>query len=323
MATVSPALSNNSADTTSNTGNTSSTAVRTTSTTTTPMVISNSSIHTSKNLRGLNKPKCIKCGNVARSRCPYQACKSCCAKAQNPCHIHVLKGNTSFADKTPSSTSSLSFQQSNEASSSAGGNAHRVTSLRQLSNNFSQFNNLQTPARARKPLTRKEASQINEWRFSKLKEYKDMNMEMENKSFDRYLQNITLLEDVFALKGDNRMMVSKLKFLKTENMRDRMSFIVNNSLKELETETEAHENIGPKKARYSGFMELNKKLTNARNDEDLKSCRLLKPQLFKRRLENTEYEQKSSKWVNTVTIDQEALAHIDQLFNGLNEIDQL
>ncbi|KAL5231025.1 hypothetical protein ABZP36_029801 [Zizania latifolia] len=41
------------------------------------------------NLRGLNKPKCIQCGNVARSRCPFQCCKSCCYKAQNPCHIHV------------------------------------------------------------------------------------------------------------------------------------------------------------------------------------------------------------------------------------------
>ncbi|KAL5221296.1 hypothetical protein ABZP36_026009 [Zizania latifolia] len=39
-------------------------------------------------LRGLNKPKCIQCGNVARSRCPFQCCKSCCYKAQNPCHIH-------------------------------------------------------------------------------------------------------------------------------------------------------------------------------------------------------------------------------------------
>ncbi|GJN39768.1 hypothetical protein PR202_gb28907 [Eleusine coracana subsp. coracana] len=41
------------------------------------------------NLRGLNKPKCIQCGNVARSRCPFQCCKACCYKAQNPCHIHA------------------------------------------------------------------------------------------------------------------------------------------------------------------------------------------------------------------------------------------
>ncbi|KAI3791009.1 hypothetical protein L2E82_04525 [Cichorium intybus] len=324
MATASPALSNNSAETTSNTGNASSPVVRTTSTTTTPMVMSNSSINTSKNLRGLNKPKCIKCGNVARSRCPYQACKSCCAKAQNPCHIHVLKSNSSLPDKTPSSTSSLTFQNSNETSSS--GNAHRVTSLRQLSNNFAQFNNLQTPPRARKPLTRKEASQINEWRFSKLKEYKDRNIEIENESFNRYLQNIGLLEDVFALNsnlGENEMMVSKLKIIETENFRDRMKFIVNNSLKNLETETQ--ETTGPKKARYTELLELNKKLTNARTEEDLKSCQLLKAQLFNRpeNIEDVKPEQGSLKWFGTVTIDQEALGHVDERFNGIKEIEQL
>ncbi|CAI9261314.1 unnamed protein product [Lactuca saligna] len=324
MATASPALSNTSADTTSNTGYASSGAVKTTSTATTSMVMSNSSINTSKNLRGLNKPKCIKCGNVARSRCPYQACKSCCAKAQNPCHIHVLKGNSSFPDKTPSSTSSFNFQHSNETSSS--GNAHRVTSLRQLSNNFAQFNNLQTPARAKKPLTRKEASQINEWRFSKLKEYKDRNMEIENESFDRYLKNISLLEDVFALnsnlEGENDTMVSKLKIIRSENLRDRMRFIVNNGLKNLETETQETTTTGPKKARYSSLVELNKKLTNARTTEDLKSCRLLKSQLLNRS-EDAEPQQKSLKWFTTVTIHQEALGHIDERFNGLKEIEQL
>ncbi|CAN1748511.1 hypothetical protein LINPERHAP1_LOCUS3427 [Linum perenne] len=49
---------------------------------------------TPKTLRGLNKPKCIQCGNVARSRCPYQSCKSCCSKAQNPCHIHGMRSLT-------------------------------------------------------------------------------------------------------------------------------------------------------------------------------------------------------------------------------------
>ncbi|OEL32130.1 putative pectinesterase/pectinesterase inhibitor 24 [Dichanthelium oligosanthes] len=44
------------------------------------------------NLRGLNKPKCIQCGNAARSRCPFQCCKACCYKAQNPCHIHASMG---------------------------------------------------------------------------------------------------------------------------------------------------------------------------------------------------------------------------------------
>lgn len=350
MATASPALSNNSADTTPITASASSAVVRTPATTTTtsiPTVIGNSSINTSKNLRGLNKPKCIKCGNVARSRCPYQACKSCCAKAQNPCHIHVLKSNTSFPDKTPSSTSSLIDQHSNETSSS--GNAHRVTSLRQLSNNFAQFNNLQTPARARKPLTRKEASQINEWRFLKLKEYNDRNIEIENEAFDRYLHNIGLLEEVFAVNSkleepvsnEDESMISKLKMklradsTRTENFRDRIRFIVN-GLRKLKSETptginEESELVNrPKKARYTNLLELNKKLSTARTNDDLKSCELLKTQIFNRH-ENVEDaktpEQKSqsspSKWFTTNTINQEALSHIDAEFSSLEEIGNL
>ncbi|KAK9266910.1 hypothetical protein L1049_027169 [Liquidambar formosana] len=152
-----------------------------------------------KTLRGLNKPKCIKCGNVARSRCPYQSCKSCCAKAQNPCHIHVLKANATFSDKTPSSSSPLFDQQSTEVSPS--GTSHRVASFRHLSSTFAQFNNVQIPLRSRKPLTRKDAAAINEWRFSKLKEYRDRNIEAENEAFDRYMQKITLLEDVFSAES--------------------------------------------------------------------------------------------------------------------------
>lgn len=74
-----------------------------------------------KSQRGQNKPKCKQCGNVARSRsliqfyhffssllcfdsvinfnsntiviilfyrCPYENCKSCCSRNQNPCPIH-------------------------------------------------------------------------------------------------------------------------------------------------------------------------------------------------------------------------------------------
>lgn len=159
-----------------------------------------------------------------------------------------------------------------------------------------------------------------------MKEYKDRNMEIENESFDRYLKNISLLEDVFALnsnlEGENETMVSKLKIIRSENLRDRMRFIVNNGLKNLETETQETNTTGPKKARYSGLVELNKKLTNARTTEDLKSCRLLKSQLLNRP-EDAEPEQKSSKWFTTVTINQEALGHIDDRFNGLKEIQQL
>ncbi|MFQ6640194.1 hypothetical protein Gotur_015405 [Gossypium turneri] len=165
-----------------------------------------------KTQRGLNKPKCIQCGNVARSRCPYRSCKSCCSKAQNPCHIHgmdilsikkleklvhfFLKSNSAFPEKTPSSSTPSSDQKSTQASSQA--TPLRVPSFRQLSNAFAQFDNLQV--RTKKHLTRKDAVALNEWRFSKLKEFKDRNIEIENDAFDRYMQNISLLEEVFSTK---------------------------------------------------------------------------------------------------------------------------
>ncbi|KAJ9152580.1 hypothetical protein P3X46_026135 [Hevea brasiliensis] len=193
MAAPSPALTSNSSDAV----HTAATATATT-TTAAAIVPSHRTDGPPKTLRGLNKPKCIQCGNVARSRCPYQSCKSCCSKAQNPCHIHVLKANATFPEKAPASSSTLFDHQSTEASPASS--SLRVASLRQLSNNFSQFNNLHA-SRSRKPLTRKEAAAINEWRFSKLKEYRERNIEVENEAFGRYMQNINLLEEVFSVKS--------------------------------------------------------------------------------------------------------------------------
>ncbi|CAI9784993.1 unnamed protein product [Fraxinus pennsylvanica] len=268
-----------------------------------------SGINASRNLRGLNKPKCIKCGNVARSRCPYQSCKNCCAKAQNPCHIHVLKGS-SFPDKSPSSSSPIFDQQSTEASHS--GNSNR---LRQLSSNFAQFNNLQTPLRSRKPLTRKDAQVINEWRFLKMKEFKDRNIEAEHESFDRYIQNIHLLEEVFSVNyphdeqtasssaAENvEMMVQGLKLklrsnqVRTENLRKRIQYIVDQGLKKLRkfdqndgaSEISDPEEVGriSKKIKSSqaesalALSDLIDKLNKAQNDEDLKACQEMASQLF-------------------------------------------
>ncbi|XP_052210054.1 uncharacterized protein LOC127813229 [Diospyros lotus] len=274
----------------------------------------------SKNLRGLNKPKCIKCGNVARSRCPYQSCKSCCAKAQNPCHIHVLKSNAAFSDKTPSSASPLFDQQSTEAS--PAGNSHRLTSLRQLSNNFAQFNNLQSPLRSRKPLTRKDAAIINEWRFLKLKEYKEGNREAGNQAFDRYVENISLLEKLFGMNStgegsisshfsesnstsvedSNKMVEAGLKLklawkpTRTENLRKRLRVIIDQGLaklRKIELDNGCN-NLNKQDAliknqekvrswpadRASALDDLLDKLNKARNEEDLKSCLEMKHQLF-------------------------------------------
>ncbi|ERN15483.1 hypothetical protein AMTRI_Chr03g51910 [Amborella trichopoda] len=149
------------------------------------------------NLRGLNKPKCSQCGNVARSRCPFQSCKSCCSRAQNPCYIHVLKGNVTLPDKVPSSSSPLPDHQRTDVSSST---ASPKTSQRSNPQNYyTPFIGANIPVRSRKPLSRKEIAAINGWRFSKLKEHTDQDIEAENEAFERYMQNVSLLEEVFSI----------------------------------------------------------------------------------------------------------------------------
>ncbi|XP_040987885.1 uncharacterized protein LOC121235616 isoform X1 [Juglans microcarpa x Juglans regia] len=197
----------------------------------------------------------------------------------------VLKAHATVPDKTLSPSTPMFDQQATEASPS--GSSLRVTSLRQLSNNFAQFNNVQIPLRSRKPLTRKDAAAINEWRFSKLKEYKDRNIEVEDEAFDRYMQNISLLEEVFlvksiiegsiedessvsnpnatSLEANTEMLVSGLKLrlrsnaIRADNFKQRIQQIVHQGLKKLqkpdlndginEPSDQDEPNEGPKKAK--------------------------------------------------------------------------
>ncbi|XWS65522.1 hypothetical protein CRYUN_Cryun05aG0120300 [Craigia yunnanensis] len=134
----------------------------------------------------------------------------------------------------------------------------RVPSFRQLSNAFALFDNLQV--RSKKHLTRKDVVALNEWRFSKLKEFKDRNIEIENDAFDLYMQNISLLEEVFSTKnmhgGSNEderskpsltakedetsTMTSGLKLtlrsdpVRTDNSRKRIQQIVDRGIKKLQ-----------------------------------------------------------------------------------------
>ncbi|KAK7263358.1 hypothetical protein RJT34_30946 [Clitoria ternatea] len=267
-----------------------------------------------KSQRGHNKPKCKQCGNVARSRCPYESCKSCCSRNQNPCHIHVLKANATFPDKTPSSGAAPHDQQSFEPPQSTS--AGRVASLRQLSNSFAQFNNLHLSLRSKKPLTRKDAAAINEWRFSKLKEYKERSIEVENEAFDRYMQNVDLLEEVLSVKslGDNvsselesdptptesnEAVIPGLKLqlrsnsTRSDGLRMRIKQIVDDGLTKLQKrdvdgdmnesiDDEAHKasEKGKRIERLSAISDLMDKINKARSEEDLKSCLEMKSQLF-------------------------------------------
>lgn len=306
MAASSPAPSNNSNETGAANG---TTLPRRSSTVDAPK----------QSLRGLNKPKCIKCGNVARSRCPYQSCKSCCAKAQNPCHIHVLKPNATFPDK-PAPSSSQFDKPSSDASPS--GASLRFSSLRPLSNNFSQFDRSQVP-RARKPLSWKDVATINAWRFSTLKEYNDRNVEAGNEAFDRYMQNVSLLEEAFGVnssleglaedglpipeslsEGEMQKIIWGMKATlksdveRVDKFRKRLRDLIDQGfmkLKELEfgegstcldDDNDRKELKKPKKTgkrwaeRTAAVSDLLDKLNKAKSGEELKFCLEIKQQLF-------------------------------------------
>lgn len=114
---------------------------------------------------------------------------------------------------------------------------------------------------------------INEWRFSKLKEFNDRNIEVENEAFDRYMQNADLLEEVFSAKSildrsiedessisshnstsmedDNEATISGLKLKmrsnpqRTSNFRKRIRQIVDKGLKKLQKRELDDHDIGP------------------------------------------------------------------------------
>lgn len=257
--------------------------------------------------RGHNKPKCIKCGNVARSRCPFQSCKNCCAKAQNPCHIHVLK-QSSILPVQPPPTTPLPEQPSPDVPST--GSSWRLSSLRQLSTAFV------SSMRVKKPLTRKDAVNINKWRFAKLKEHIEGNIEAENEAFDRYLWNVSLLEEAFSTEGltsdgsnDPEPISSEDKFQKlvasmkvmlrsnpdkAESCRGRINNLVVELLRKLQErdfvadvdELDTCKALKRQKRgelwadRTASFGDLIEKLSKARTEDDLKSCMELKHQLL-------------------------------------------
>ncbi|MBA0871465.1 hypothetical protein Goshw_026147 [Gossypium schwendimanii] len=287
-----------------------------------------------KTQRGLNKPKCIQCGNVARSRTPL-----------------------------------------------------RVPSFKQLSNAFAQFDNLQV--RSKKHLTRKDAIALNDWRFSKLKEFKDRNIEIENDAFDRYIQNISLLEEVFSIKSidegseedegskpsstlkedETSVMISGLKLtlksdpVRIDNARKRIKQIVDQGIEKLH-KAEANDGANDPDDQNKLDSRLNKvknsrieralvlsdivdKLNKARNEEDLKSCLEMKAQLYNQSIMSTDTEieedpgalneestgttvisrqvayHPSLKMLTQIEIDQETLNKIEAHFTSQEQIEDL
>ncbi|CAA7026554.1 unnamed protein product [Microthlaspi erraticum] len=298
-----------------------------------------------KTLRGLNKPKCIQCGNVARSRCPFQSCKGCCSRAENPCPIHVLKAASTSAEKTQAPSTPSSEQK---ASESTPGSTTRVSSIRQLS----QINNLNASSRLRKPLSIKDAQALNEWRFKKLKEYKDRNIEVENEAFDRYMSNVNLLEEAFSLASvpeeedpgaaASERLVSELKLrlrsnsARTESFKKRIAETVKAGLMKVkrtkfggrsDDQDEIKRRIKRSKLdeKTSAMSEVIDKVNKARTEEDLKSCVEMKTKLCGHVSSSNEASSSEKNKLlhgdkRLVEISEEALQKIEEHFQSCDQV---
>ncbi|KAL1212993.1 hypothetical protein V5N11_026122 [Cardamine amara subsp. amara] len=300
-----------------------------------------------KTQRGLNKPKCIQCGNVARSRCPFQSCKGCCSRAENPCPIHVLKAATTSAEKTHAPSTPSSEQKATEGTP---GSTSRVSSIRQLSSNFAQFNNLNATSRQRKPLTIKDAQALNEWRFTKLKEYKDRNIEVENEAFDRYMSNVNLLEEAFSFtsvpeaaaseRNNEEITVSQVilrlrsNSARTESFKKRITETVKAGLLKLQKpvfgsssddQDEIQKQIKRQKReeKSSALNEIIDKLNKARTEEDLKSCLEMKSKLYGHVSSNAASEKNKVLLgiARKVEINEEALERIGEDLQSFDKVD--
>ncbi|CAH8297144.1 unnamed protein product [Eruca vesicaria subsp. sativa] len=301
-----------------------------------------------RTLRGLNKPKCIQCGNVARSRCPFQSCKGCCSRAENPCPIHVLKGVVTTAEKTAPSTPS----SDQKASEGTPGSTSRGSSIRQLSSNFAQFNNLNAVSRQRKPLTIKDAQALNDWRFTKLKEYRDRNIEVENEAFDRYMSNVNLLEEAFLLasvseeepaaseRNSEERTVSELKLrlrsnsARAEGFKKRITETVKAGLVKVQKPGGKSDDQDDIKRRFkrrkleektSTLNEIIDKQNKARIEEDLKSCLDMKSKLCGNFSSSSESDKNMifPASVRKVEISKEALQKMGEELQSFDQAETL
>ena len=139
---------------------------------------------------------------------------------------------------------------------------------------------------------------------------------MENEAFDRYMQNVDLLEEVLAVKSldenvpsalesnatpmeSNEAMIPGIKLqlrsnsMRSDGLRMRIQQIVNEGLKKLEksaVDGDINESIdgesneaskrGKGIERLSAISDLMDKINKARTEEDLKPCLEMKTQLF-------------------------------------------
>ncbi|XP_078441794.1 electron carrier/iron ion-binding protein [Wolffia australiana] len=310
-----------------------------------------------QSLRGIKKPKCMQCGNIARSRCPFQSCKSCCFKAQNPCHIHVLKANGTLPEKAQPASSPTPEQPITDSSSFASGAAMRLSSLRKFSSA------VVSSLRTRRPLSRKDAMNINKWRFSKLKEHNDREIEVEDEAFDRYMKNVTLLEETFSAgaiedetslapetcssKDRFKKLVTGMKTRLESNdetanaFRDELREVVGKGLRTLKQFEEAAEVDGDNvrdssaefkrqrklmKARFqrtAAVEDLIDKMIKARTEDDLKSCLEAKLQMYNQDSDDDAASKEEPRRLSIIKVDEDHLSNVDKEFSSVGQLVEL
>ncbi|KAE8666561.1 Disease resistance family protein / LRR family protein [Hibiscus syriacus] len=336
-----------------------------------------------KTQRGLNKPKCIQCGNVARSSKIQVAsivpvlCRFCFNTRVRIAHarvvarkhkIHaiymddidfvvtyknkevgvlglvaagyevfgvhtssklkiqsskVIKSNSAFPEKTPTSSAPSSDQKSTQASS--------------------QVSHKEIP-------DQKGADSIalNEWRFSKLKQFKERNIEIENDAFDRYMQNISFLEEVFSTECERSDGDEGSKPCST-SQEDEASVVTSDDQNKLNNRLNKEKPFWVERSLM--LSDIFDKLNKARNEEDIKYCLeihsfIIKAQLYNQSTMSTSTEINDPEALNEqggkndatpqqvanypfrklltpLDIDQETLNKVDEHFSSLEQIEDL
>lgn len=160
---------------------------------------------------------------------------------------------------------------------------------------------------------------INKWRFSKLKEHIEGDIEAENEAFDRYMWIVRLLEETFSTEGfvpydpnaseptsedEFQKLVASMKLRrrsnseKADSYRERTKDLVEELLRKLQEKEPVPNESAPcadeldagkpakrrkkgewRAERTTAFNDLIEKLSKARSEDDLKLCLELKHQL--------------------------------------------
>ncbi|KAL3817949.1 hypothetical protein ACJIZ3_003854 [Penstemon smallii] len=185
---------------------------------------------------------------------------------------------------------------------------------------------------------------INEWRFLILKEFNYANVEVEIEGFNRYMQNVDLVEDVFSINSTLNEQIQDERPSKTINrkLEKRIQYIVDHKLRKLEkfelvdhtnelSNTEGDEKTA-KKIKFSqgeralALTELIDKLNKARKEEDLKACWEMASQIFGNGFSDCDMSIEKRcycfppKWVTPGMIDEEALSRLNAQFSSLEEM---